>query len=99
MNVLKSETVRYLIFGVLATAVYALVKWLTWQAWHSGWGSETAAQASSIIFAFSRINFFVFKHQSTNLLRDFINLLLAGLFSCSFLFLLTGGLLTNIQIF
>lgn len=73
MNLFKSETVRYLIFGVLATAVYAFVKWLTWQAWHSGWGSETAAQASSIIFAFFTNKLFVFKHESSNLLRDFIN--------------------------
>ena len=73
MNLFKSETVRSLIFGVLATAVYAFVKWLTWQAWHSGWGSETAAQASSIIFAFFTNKLFVFKHESSNLLRDFIN--------------------------
>ncbi len=36
-------------------------------------GSETAAQASSIIFAFFTNKLFVFKHESSNLLRDFIN--------------------------
>ena len=84
MNLFKSETVRYLIFGVLATAVYAFVKWLTWQAWHSGWGSETAAQASSIIFAFFTNKLFVFKHE---------------LFFYSYPSLLTGGSLINILIF
>lgn len=73
MTFLNSETFRYLLFGVLATAVYAAVKWLTWQAWHSGWASETAAQCASIIFAFFTNKRFVFRHQSTHLLRDFIS--------------------------
>ncbi|MGY3736821.1 GtrA family protein [Lactococcus taiwanensis] len=70
---LQSETLRYIIFGVLATAVYALVKWLSWQAWHSGWASETVAQSCSILFAFVTNKIFVFHHKSDQLLRDFIS--------------------------
>ena len=73
ISLLKTEAIKYLIFGVLATAVYALVKWLTWQAWRSGWGSETVAQSASIIFAFFTNKFFVFQHKSSHLLKDFIS--------------------------
>ncbi|AYG01870.1 GtrA family protein [Lactococcus allomyrinae] len=73
ISLLKTEAIKYLIFGVLATAVYALVKWLTWQAWHSGWASETVAQSASIIFAFFTNKFFVFQHKSSHLLKDFIS--------------------------
>ena len=98
MNLFKSETVRYLIFGVLATAVYAFVKWLTWQAWHSGWGSETAAQASSIIFAFFTNKLFSNMNHQTYYVISSI-LLQDELFFYSYPSLLTGGSLINILIF
>ena len=98
MNLFKSETVRYLIFGVLATAVYAFVKWLTWQAWHSGWGSETAAlqvlflHFLPINFLFSNMNHQTYYVISSILLQD-------ELFFYSYPSLLTGGSLINILIF
>ena len=70
---IQSETISYLIFGVLATLVYAIVKYFAWQALHSGWGSETLAQSASIIFAFFTNKFFVFRHKSEHLLRDFLS--------------------------
>ncbi|MDR0300093.1 MAG: GtrA family protein [Streptococcaceae bacterium] len=66
-----SEGFRYLFFGGLATLVYAIVKFATYHALQSGWLSETIAQSASIIFAFITNKFWVFKHKSDSLLKDF----------------------------
>lgn len=68
-----SEGFKYLFFGGLATVVYIIFKFLSYQATQSGWISEIIAQACSIIFAFFTNKFFVFQHKSVNLFKEFIS--------------------------
>jgi putative flippase GtrA len=77
------EAVRYLFFGGLTTLVYFIVKFISFEATQSGWGSEVIAQAISITFAFIANKLWVFKADVDNLLHAFLGfvgsrLVLAG---------------------
>ncbi|MDG3143178.1 GtrA family protein [Streptococcus suis] len=75
------EVINYLIFGVLTTVVYMIVRTLAFHMIGSGTISATIGNIAAIIFAFITNDTVVFKQPKTNKRHRFFKFLLGRAFT------------------
>lgn len=80
-NFLFSETGKYILFGILATIVYFLMRNITYIIFYSAILSSVFASITSILFAFFTNDFFVFTQSSYGRLKRLIKFIIARLFT------------------
>lgn len=80
-NFLFSETGKYILFGILATIVYFLMRNITYIISYSAILSSVLASITSILFAFFTNDFFVFTQSSYGRLKRLIKFIIARLFT------------------
>ncbi|ARI60664.1 GtrA family protein [Streptococcus salivarius] len=80
-NILLSETIKYLFFGVLATIVYFITRTITYLIFDSAIFSSVIASIISILFAFFTNDIFVFNQSSQKRIKRLIKFFIARLFT------------------
>ena len=80
-NILLSETIKYLFFGVLATIVYFITRTITYLIFDSAIFSSVIASIISILFAFFTNDIFVFNQSSQKRIKILIKFFIARLFT------------------
>ena len=80
-NILLSETIKYLFFGVLATIVYFITRTITYLIFDSAIFSSVIASIISILFAFFTNDVFVFNQSSQKRIKRLIKFFIARLFT------------------
>lgn len=85
------EIVRYLIIGVLTTAVYFLVRFSVFSIVQSGLISVVIAQIASILFAFVTNKWIVFQNKAKDF-KDLCQQFLLFCFARGFVFILDIGI-------
>ena len=80
-NILLSETIKYLFFGVLATIVYFITRTITYLIFDSAIFSSVIASIVSILFAFFTNDIFVFNQSSQKRIKRLIKFFIARLFT------------------
>lgn len=78
-KILSSEVFKYLFFGVLATLVYMLARFLFFSLTQSATLSAVVANSIAVIFAFFTNDLFVFNQTRTGWFPRFIKFIIARL--------------------